>query len=110
MLFCFMCISTIVCAKLRDPTQPVGAPSYQELEDPRLAYNIKIDAILIGKNRSVATINGQHFSVGDRIKTLTITAIDKDGVHLADSRTGENFILNMIHYPVKTLPKEKENL
>jgi len=84
-----------------DPTQPLlvaqDQTSNQTGNNP---YDFKIDFIIINKNSSVASINGQRLQVGDKIDNVTIVAIDSQGVRVKDN-IGE-FTISLPYSNMKT--------
>ena len=93
-------VSVAVSAKMRDPTQPAGAPNYYQAENPNSAYGIKIDSIIIGKHRKVVIIKGHHLTVGDKIMDLKIVDILRHSVRFKDEN--EEFTVLMPYISVKS--------
>lgn len=90
------CISNIACSKMHDPTVPVG----KSLSD---VAGIKIDAIIIGKNRKVVSIDGRQLVEGDKIRGAVIVDIQPDKVVFKDE--SGKFNISMAGSGIKTAPK-----
>lgn len=70
---------TATNSSLRDPTQP-QSPKNTTTVKPN--NELRIDAILSGKNRKMVIIENNLFTVGDRILNYTITSIDSYAIKL----------------------------
>lgn len=73
-------LSNISYAALRDPTEPVIAPSTNESIKSGENFNLQI--ILIGPMRRLAMINDQIVGTGSKIQGARVLAIDKNHVVL----------------------------
>ncbi len=65
---------------LYDPTQPPGITAKQTTKSQR---SLRLDSVLVGKQRRVATINGRHYQEGDRVAGGRLVSIQRDGVEIA---------------------------
>ena len=65
---------------LHDPTQPPGIKSKTT---PQSQSRIRLDSVLVSKQRRVATINGRHYQEGDHVAGGKLTSIQRDGVEIA---------------------------
>lgn len=65
---------------LYDPTQPPGIKP-QTTKQSRL--NLRLESVLVGKQRRIATINGRHYQEGDRVAGGTLMSIQRNGVKIA---------------------------
>jgi MSHA biogenesis protein MshK len=85
-------------AALSDPTRPSGyaAPSdVAEKSDEAL----KLESVLIGRDRRVAVINGKTCRVGDNINGARLVAIHADGAELM--REGNRVVLPLLKFKVR---------
>ena len=78
--FLFIFLPMVIWANpLHDPTCPgnllIGDSNY-----------IKIDAIIIGQNRKLVTVDGQTLGIGEFVRGAKIVAINPDSIILQDDR------------------------
>jgi hypothetical protein len=84
--------------QMRDPTVPLE----QNISD---AAGIKIDGIIIGKNRRIVTIDGKQLTVGNKIRGATIVDIQPNAVKFKDDN-GE-FVVEMPYSSFKNLSQQQ---
>ncbi|MDM3870899.1 hypothetical protein QSV34_05970 [Porticoccus sp. W117] len=95
------CVLALTCTSLqaadRDPTQPIAykPPAVSKQQHGGL----KLDSLLIGKQRRHATINGVQVKEGDRIAGARIAAITSQGVTI--ERGGKKQLLTLHSATVK---------
>jgi hypothetical protein len=77
-IFIVLLQSSIVYAELRDPTKPPGYIN----SDTASISTWQLDAVIIGKDRSLAIINGQVFKVGDEVNSNRLMSITPYSVQL----------------------------
>lgn len=86
-------VLTINCFALNDPTRPLTFSGYKSYS----TRGVTVFLIVVGKNRSLANVNGVLVKVGDEIDGLKVTAINKDAVSFKGKE--EEFKV-MLHHPV----------
>lgn len=65
---------------LYDPTQPPGTTAQSHTPSQR---SLRLDSVLVGEQRRVATINGRHYQEGDRVADGKLVSIRRDAVEIA---------------------------
>lgn len=85
----------------RDPTKPAEKINeiYQE------SHGLTVSAILIGKNRKIAIVNGKTVKVGNIINGAKVVAINPNFVHFR-AEDGD-FSVFLHHGDIKKLAKNK---
>ncbi|MGS2723591.1 hypothetical protein ACVBEJ_07575 [Porticoccus sp. GXU_MW_L64] len=95
------CILALACTGVqaadRDPTRPIAYKPPAVSKQPH--SGLKLDALLIGKQRRHATINGVQVNEGDRIGGSTVIAIEARGVTV--ERHGKRQLLKLHTTTVK---------
>lgn len=79
MMYSMVLMPNLAHAQMRDPTQPPIATEQTE-EGGKTVF--KLNSIVIGKHRRIATINDQFVSVGDRIAGAKVVSIRANRVTL----------------------------
>jgi MSHA biogenesis protein MshK len=83
---------------LNDPTRPSGyaAPAGVAAKPGEV---LRLESVLIGRDRRVAVINGKTCSVGDSIDGARLVAIHADGAELV--RDGNRVVLPLLKVKVR---------
>jgi hypothetical protein len=92
--------------EMRDPTQPPASTSYDAEGKPKEGYGMRVDAIIIGKDRKVAVINGKYFQIGDKVMGVKIMDIYPQAIRVKD--IAHEFTIEMA-YPNLNISKRKRN-
>lgn len=78
-------VTTLGFADGVDPTRPINIKSF----DAPTAGTGKVSFILVSPKRTLAIINGQQVTVGDRVGNQEVMGIYPDRVELLDNGTGD---------------------
>jgi len=86
-----------VTAAVSDPTRPSGyaAPDAADKSSEAL----KLESVLIARDRRVAVINGKTCRVGDSVNGARLVAIHADGAELV--RDGSRVVLPLLKIKVR---------
>lgn len=93
--------------EMRDPTRPPASISYGVAGKSMTAYGLKIDAIIIGKDRKIVVIDGQHLQIGDNIMGVEIVDIYPHAIRVKDIT--KEFIVNMPYADLKERAKQRRS-
>ncbi len=88
-----LCVCLLVTSGLcdaserRDPTRPPTQTAKAAVQAGGSAQPV-ISSIIAGPTRQLAVIDGQLRRVGDRVGSMTVTAIEPEAVELQSARSG----------------------
>lgn len=94
--------------EMRDPTQPPANISYDAAGKPKEGYGVRIDAIIIGKDRKVVVINGKYFQIGDKVMGVKIVDIYPQAIKVRDF--ANESIIEMPAFDLKQPVTKKETI
>lgn len=99
-LFGLVLASAVAQSALRDPTQPPAFISESIASGQLAGDQLKLQSIVIGKNRKHAVINNMIVKLGDWIEGRKLVAINLNSVRL--QKEEDVFIdLELVRYAVK---------
>lgn len=84
-------MSSLVKAELLDPTRPLIFNEAIEMHCSEA--NLLLQSISYGQNKQIALINGNFYTIGDKINLYTIAAMTPDSVTL--KRENETLVLTL---------------
>lgn len=98
---------TPTSAELNDPTRPVSYVNELQGDATKAKSGMHVSSIIIGKERSVAIIDGQSVQKGDLIHGMKVLAINPSDV-LLKSSSNKELQVSLLPEKVKTPVARKE--
>lgn len=84
-------MSSLAKAEMLDPTRPI---TYSDAIEMHCSQgNLLLQSISYGQNKQIALINGNFYTIGEKVNLYTVTAMTPDSVTL--KRDNETTVLTL---------------